>query len=104
MDVYQDEREHFELYAKDLLTLTREQFNNFRQKDMIMMTSGPTSPPPGPTTSMTTFTGHTKGTTASESSRRVQKGMYEPVPSSRRISTMMLSRDLSLHYQSTRTL
>ena len=34
---------------------------------MIRMTSGPTSPLPGPTTPMTTFTGHTKGTTSSES-------------------------------------
>ena len=56
----------FELYAEHLLALTREQFNNFRQEDMIRMTSGPSSPP-GPTTPMTTFTGHTKGTTASES-------------------------------------
>ena len=34
---------------------------------MIRMTRGPTSPPPGPTTPMTTLTGHTKGNTASES-------------------------------------
>ena len=34
---------------------------------MISITSGPTSPPPGPTTPMTTFTCHTKGTKASES-------------------------------------
>ena len=57
----------FELYAEALLALKREQFNNVRQEDMIRMTSGPTSSPPGPTTPMTTSTGHTKGTTASES-------------------------------------
>ena len=57
----------FELYAENLLVMTREQFNNFRQEDMIRIASGPTSPRPGPTTPMTTFTGHTKGTTASES-------------------------------------
>ena len=34
---------------------------------MIWMSRRPTSPPPGPTTPMTTFTGHTEGTTASES-------------------------------------
>ena len=51
----------FELYAEHRLALTREQFHNFRQEDMIRMTSGPTSPP------MTTFTGHPKETTASES-------------------------------------
>ena len=56
----------FKLYAEDLLALTREQFDNFRQKDMISMAGGPKSPLPGPTTPMTTFIGHTKGTTASE--------------------------------------
>ena len=55
----------FELYAEDLLALAREQSNNFRQEDMIRMARGPSSPPPGPTTPMTT--GHTKRTTASES-------------------------------------
>ena len=57
----------FELYAEHFLALTSEKFNNFRQEDMIRMTSGPTSPLPGPTTLMTTFTGHTKGATPSES-------------------------------------
>ena len=33
---------------------------------MIRMTSGPTSPPAGPPTPMTAFTGHTKGATSSE--------------------------------------
>ena len=49
----------FELYAEHLLPLTYEEFNDFRQEDMIRMSSVPTSPPPGPTTPMTTFTGHT---------------------------------------------
>ena len=49
---------------------------------MIRMTSGPTSPPPEPTTPMITFTGHTKGSIASESqlplttSKWVLKGMH----------------------------
>ena len=34
---------------------------------MIKMSSVPTSPPPGPTTPMTSFTGHTKGSATSES-------------------------------------
>ena len=35
----------FELYAEDLLALTREQFNDFRQADMIRMIEKPSSPP-----------------------------------------------------------
>ena len=69
---------------------------------MIKMTSGPTSPPPDPTTAMTTFTGHTKGTTASESqialtttSKRVHNRDHQHFPSLRMISTMIPSRDLS---------
>ena len=54
------------LYAEDLLALTIEQLDNFRQEDMISMARGPKYPLPCPTTPMTTFIGHTKGTTASE--------------------------------------
>ena len=57
----------FELYAEDLLSLTREQFNDFRQADMSSMMGKTSSPPPGPTTPMTTLSGHTKGTATSES-------------------------------------
>ena len=57
----------FELYAEHLLVLTHEQYNDFRQEGMIRLSSMPTSPLPGPTTPMTTFAGHTKGSTASES-------------------------------------
>ena len=46
-----------ELYAEDLLALTREQFNHFRQADMIRMMRKTTSPPPGLTTPMTTLSG-----------------------------------------------
>ena len=57
----------FELYTEDLLALTREQFNDFRQADMIRMMGKTSSPPPGPTTSMITLSGYTKGTETSES-------------------------------------
>ena len=57
----------FELYAEHLIALTYEEFNDFRQEDMIRMSSVPTSPPPVPTTPMTTFTGCTKGHATSES-------------------------------------
>ena len=65
------------------------------------MTSGPTSPPPGLTTPMTTFTGHTKGDTSSKSQvalnnfKKGTKRMHQPFPSSRMISIMILTRDLS---------
>ena len=52
----------FELYAEHLLALTRHPFNQFRQAEMI---SKPTYHEP--TTPMTTFTDHTKGSIASES-------------------------------------
>ena len=42
-----------ELYAEHLLALTNEQYNDFMQENKIRMTSGPTSPPPEPTTPMT---------------------------------------------------
>ena len=56
-----------ELYAEDLLALTYGDFNVLRTADLNRVSSGPISPPPGPTTHMTTLTGHTKGSTASES-------------------------------------
>ena len=57
----------FELYAEHCLALTYEKFNILRQEDMIRMSSIATSPQPGPTTPMTTLTGHTKGSATSES-------------------------------------
>ena len=48
----------FELYAEDLLALTREQFNDFRQADMLRMMGQ---------TPMTTLSGYTTGTATSES-------------------------------------
>ena len=54
----------FELYAEHLLALTSEQYNNFRQEDMIRMTAVSTSTQPGLATPMTTLTGHTKGAAA----------------------------------------
>ena len=57
----------FKLCAEDILALTREQFNDFRQADMIRMMGKTSSPPPGPTTPMTTLSGYTKGNITSES-------------------------------------
>ena len=57
----------FQLYAEDVLAQTREQFNDFRQADMIRMMGKSSSSPPGPTTPMTTLSGYTKGTITSES-------------------------------------
>ena len=47
----------FELFAEDLLSLTREQFNDFRQADMIRMIGKLQSAPHGPTTTIATFSG-----------------------------------------------
>ena len=57
----------FELYAEHLLALTRHQFNKFRQVDMIRITDVSKSTPLEATTPMTTFSGHIKGSIASES-------------------------------------
>ena len=57
----------FKLYTEHLHALTHEHYNDFMQEDKIKMSSGPASPLPGPTTPMITFTGHTKGSTTSES-------------------------------------
>ena len=57
----------FELYAEDLLTLTRDQFNGFRQADLIRMMGKTSSPPPGHTAPMMTLSGFTKRTVTSES-------------------------------------
>ena len=57
----------FELYTQDILALTREQFNDFRQADMIRMMGKTSSPPHGPTTPMTTLSQYTKVTVTSES-------------------------------------
>ena len=63
----------FELYAEDLLSLTREQFNDFREADMVRMMEKPSSPPPAPTTPVTTLSGYTKGTVTSESQVALNK-------------------------------
>ena len=47
--------------------MTREQFNEFRQADMIRITGKSSPATPGPTTPVTTLSGYTKGTIASES-------------------------------------
>ena len=47
----------FELYTEGLLSLIREQFNDFRQADMIRMIAKSSLAPPGPTTPMTTLSG-----------------------------------------------
>ena len=51
----------FEHSAEYLLALTYEEFNVFRQEDMIRMSSEPTAPPPGPTTPMTPLASQTSG-------------------------------------------
>ena len=56
-----------ELYIEHFLALIYEEFKDFMQEDMIMMSSVPTSPPPGPITLMTTFTGSTEGSATFES-------------------------------------
>ena len=50
----------FELSPEHLSLLTYEDFNVFRQEDMIRMRSEPASPPPGPTTP-TPLTSQTSG-------------------------------------------
>ena len=91
----------FELYAEHLLALTQKQYNNFSQEDMIRMTSVPRLPPPCPTTPMTTFTGHTKGTTSSESQialNNFKKGTKRDAsafPIFKNDAYMIVSRDLS---------
>ena len=57
----------FALHTEDLLALTREQFNDFRQADMIRMMEKTSPPPSESTTPMTTLSGYMKGTAASES-------------------------------------
>ena len=57
----------FALCAEHLLSLMIHQFNKFRQAGMIRMYYISKSTPPEPTTPMTTYTGHTKGSIAFES-------------------------------------
>ena len=89
----------FELYAEDLLALTRRQFNDFRQADMIRMMGKTSSPPPGPTTPMTTLSGYTKRTLTSESQaalnnfKKATRRVHQHIPFLRRTSTMTLFRD-----------
>ena len=91
----------FELYAENLLSLTREQFNDFKQADMIRMMAKTSSPQPGPTTPMTTLSGYTKATISSESqvfsitSRRVPREMHQNIPFLGMTSIMTPSRDPS---------
>ena len=51
----------FKLSADHLLFLSYEEFNVFRQADMMSMGSNPKSSPPCPTTPMTSLTSHTPG-------------------------------------------
>ena len=83
------------------ITLTTEQFNDFRQADMIRMMGKTSSPPPGSTAPMATLSGYTKSTITSESqapsktSRRVPKEMHQHIPFLRMTSIMTPSRDPS---------
>ena len=59
--------DNFKLYAELLISLTREQFNNFRQEDMKRLYNMSRPSHIEPHTPMTTFTGHTKSSGTSES-------------------------------------
>ena len=59
--------DNFELYAVFLMSLTTEQFNNFRQEDMKRLYNMSRPSHNEPHTPMTTFTGHTKSSATSES-------------------------------------
>ena len=67
LDGDKNDRWLFELQAEDLLSLTREQFNDFRQADMIRMIGKSSPAPPGPTAPMTTLPGYTQVAITSES-------------------------------------
>ena len=91
----------FELYAEYLLTPTNHQFNKFRQADMIRMNDMSTQAPLEAISHITTFSGHTKVSMASESQvflNNLKKGMKRDAsgyPSSRMTSSMIPFRDLS---------
>ena len=57
----------FDLYAVDLLGLTREQFNDFTQANMIRRMGKTCSLPSGSSTTMASLSGYTKGPFTSES-------------------------------------
>ena len=87
------------LHDEYLQTLTRNQFIEFRNSIKSCPNSKP--PPDEPHTPMTTFTGHTKPPPLSESQialnnfKEEQKGMHQPIPSSRMTFTMTLFKDHS---------
>ena len=91
----------FELYAEDILSLTREQFNDFRQAAMIRIMGKSSSSPPGPTTPMTTLSADAKGTITSESQaalnnfKKRPREMHQHIPFLRMTSSMTPSRDPS---------
>ena len=102
LDGYKNDRWFFELYAEDLLSLTREQFNDFRQQGRHHQMIGETSSaPPGGTMPMTILSGYMKGTyllnpkLLSITSRRVPKEMHQHIPFLRMTSIMTPSRDPS---------
>ena len=59
--------DNFKLYAELPISLTREQFNNFRQEDMKRLYNVSRPSHIEPHTPMTTFTGHFKQSATSES-------------------------------------
>ena len=90
----------FRLHDEFLTSLTGEQFIEFRQEDMKILSNSRSSHIEQHTP-MTTFTGHTKPTATSESQtalnnfKRGRKGMLQPIPSSRMTFTMIHFKDHS---------
>ena len=80
----------FTLHDEFLTSLTGEQFIDFRQEDMKLLSNSRSSHTE-PHTPMTTFTGHTKSSATSESQtalnnfKRGTKRDAYPIPSSRMI-------------------
>ena len=87
------------LHDEYLQTLTRDQFLDFRKSIKSRPNSKP--PPDESYTPMTTFTGHTKHLhflnhkLPSTISKGEQKGMHQPIASSRMTFTMTLFKDHS---------
>ena len=90
----------FTLQDEFLTSLTGEQFIDFRQEDMKLLSNSRSSHIE-PHTPMTTFTGHTKSSATSESQtalnnfKRGTKGMHQPIPSSKMVFTMIHFTDHS---------
>ena len=95
----------FELYAEYLIGLTHEQYNHFRQENMIKMSSVPSSPLPGPTTPIYWLhKGNSEYQIALNNFTKGRKGMHLHFTSSRMIFTIIHSKIFLGNHQATRTL